>query len=261
MNVLFLGDVFGKPGRELVIKLLPDLIGKHAIDFCVINGENLADGRGLTQKTTKHLFEAGVDFITGGNHLWDRAEALDYIASQANIVKPLNYPDAAPGAKWCTLRKAENCLTVMNLCGQIYMPPADSPFICFDKYYSTIETEAAPILIDFHAESTAEKRALAWHVEGKVAALIGTHTHIQTADEEVLPGGTAYITDAGMCGPHDSVIGIKKKIILEKMRSSIPGRYEVSDRGLQINGVLIAIDIQSYKAQSISRIRILEEQL
>lgn len=258
MKVLFLGDVFGKPGRELVLNHLAQLRSEHNYDFCVINGENLADGRGLTEKTTKALFEAGVDAITGGNHLWDRSEALDYILRTEKIIKPLNYPSLAPGSEWYTIRKGMLALTIISLSGQIFMPPADSPFLAFDRRYEEFRKESKAILLDFHAESTAEKRAMAWYVDGRISAMIGTHTHIQTADEEILPNGTAYITDAGMTGPHDSVIGIKKKLIIEKMRTSVPVRYEVSDRGMQFNGVLIDIDENTGLANSITRIRVLE---
>ncbi len=258
MVLLFLGDVFGKPGRELLIKQLASILSENKVDICVVNGENLADGKGLTEKTTRPLFEAGVDAITGGNHLWDRAESLDYISKCERIVKPLNYPSQTPGSKWYTVCKDDMKLTVVSLSGQIFMPPADSPFAAFDLHYDDFGSESNCILIDFHAESTAEKRALGWYVDGRISALIGTHTHIQTADEEILPHGTAYITDAGMTGPHDSVIGIKKKLIIDKMRSSVPVRYEVSDRGLQINGVLVHIDEQSGLATSIKRLRILE---
>ncbi len=256
MLVLFLGDVFGKPGRKLLVDHLESIIQENAIDFCIINGENLADGKGLTEKTTKPLFELGVDAITGGNHLWDRAESLSYIGRTPCIVKPLNYPESAPGSKWFTICKGELSLTVISLSGQVYMPPADSPFAAFDRHFESFRKQTKAVLLDFHAESTAEKRALGWYVDGRVSALIGTHTHIQTADEELLPNGTAYITDAGMTGPHDSVIGIKKKIIIDKMTSSVPIRYEVSDQGLQINGVILDIDNITGQAAGIKRLRI-----
>ncbi len=258
MKVLFLGDVFGKAGREILQRHLRRILDENAIDFCVINGENLADGRGLTEKTTKPLFDLGVDAITGGNHLWDRAESHDFIRRTPKIVKPLNYPALAPGSMWYTINNNNMSLTVISLSGQIYMPPADSPFVAFDTNFEAFRKEGKAVLLDLHAESTAEKRALGWYIDGRVSAVIGTHTHIQTADEEILPNGTAYITDAGMTGPHDSVIGIKKKIIIDKMKSSVPMRYEVSDRGLQINGVIIQIDPESGLAESICRLRLTE---
>ncbi|PKN80449.1 MAG: TIGR00282 family metallophosphoesterase [Candidatus Cloacimonetes bacterium HGW-Cloacimonetes-1] len=255
MNILFLGDVFGKPGRNLVIERLPQFLETHKIDFCVVNGENLADGRGLTERTCKPLFHAGVDIVTGGNHLWDRNESLDFIHKTPQIVKPLNYPFRTPGSRWFTLEKKNVALTVVSLAGQIYMPPTDSPFLAIDKYYDDIRANSNIILVDFHAESTAEKRAMGWFLDGRVSALIGTHTHIQTADEEILPRGMAYLTDAGMTGPHDSVIGIRKNIILEKMLTAVPIRYEVPDTGLQLNGAIIKIDVLTGKALSITRVK------
>ncbi|MDD2331641.1 MAG: TIGR00282 family metallophosphoesterase, partial [Candidatus Cloacimonetes bacterium] len=191
------------------------------------------------------------------NHLWDRHEALGYIQSEPRIVKPMNYPSPAPGNLFHTIGLKGYSLRLFCLTGQMFMPPCDSPFTAFDRYWEEYKTDEVPVILDFHAESTAEKRAMGWHVDGKISAILGTHTHIQTADEEVLEQGTAYITDVGMTGAHDSVIGIKKNLILEKMRTGVPVRYEVSNRGLQINGVLLNIDEISRKALSIERIRTL----
>lgn len=255
MRILFFGDVFGKAGRSAFLEHIESIKAEFEPDFIVINGENLADGKGLTEKTSKPLFQAGVDVITGGNHLWDRAESLDYIRAQARIVKPQNHPPATPGSISCTVEKGDYALTVICLTGQVFMPPCDSPFVAFDNWISTQEMPGQAILLDFHAESTAEKRAMGWHVDGRVSAIVGTHTHVQTADEEILQKGTAYISDVGMTGPHESVIGMKKSIIVEKFRSGIPIRYEVSDRGIQVNAVCIDIDHTSGKATSITRIK------
>ncbi len=255
MRVVFFGDVFGKSGREILLETLPMLKQHYRADFYILNAENLANGKGLTEKTARPLFAAGIDAMTGGNHLWDRPESLDYIRNEPRIIKPLNYPHATPGSQWLTLQKDDLSLLVCCLTGQMYMPPCDSPFNTFDRLYPELTTLSRCILLDFHCESTAEKRAMGWFTDGRISAIIGTHTHVQTADEELLPLGTAYITDAGMTGPHDSVIGIKKSIIVEKMRSCIPVRYEVSDRGMQINGVFMIIDPDSGKAKHIERIR------
>ncbi|MCB5229804.1 MAG: TIGR00282 family metallophosphoesterase [Candidatus Cloacimonetes bacterium] len=255
MRLLFFGDVFGKAGRSILKEHLPTLKDELKPDFVIINGENLADGKGLTEKTLRPLLHAGVDAVTGGNHLWDRAESLDYIARTPLIVKPLNYPDSAPGSLSFTITKDQLSLTVISISGQVYMPACDSPFAAFDEWYDAKPKENRCILLDFHAESTAETRALGWHVDGRISAMIGTHTHIQTADEEILPLGTAYLTDAGMTGPHDSVIGMRKSIILQKFRTSVPIRYEASDKGNQINAVLVDIDPASGRAQSIQRIK------
>ncbi len=255
MRILFFGDVFGKSGRQALIENIGSLKEEYLPDFIVINGENLADGRGLTEKTTKPLFKAGVDAITGGNHLWDRAEGLEYIRSTPAIVKAMNYPSATPGSEYYSVEKNGMSLCVVCLSGQIFMPPCDSPFSTFDRWYQQTGNRHRCILLDFHSESTAEKRAMGWFTDGCVSALVGTHTHIQTADEEILPQGTAYITDVGMTGPHDSVIGIRKSIILEKFKTSLPVRYESSDKGMQINAVLIEVDNSGGKALSIARIR------
>ncbi|MBM4403708.1 MAG: TIGR00282 family metallophosphoesterase [Candidatus Cloacimonetes bacterium] len=255
MKIVFFGDVFGKSGRETLLDAMPKLKDRYQADFYILNAENLADGKGLTEKTARPLFNAGIDAMTGGNHLWDRPESLDYIRSEPRIIKPLNYPRTTPGSPYCTIVKHDLKLTVLCLTGQLFMPPCDSPFSTFDRYLPELSSTTPCILLDLHGESTAEKRAMGWHVDGMISALIGTHTHIQTADEEILPQGTAYITDAGMTGPHDSVIGVKRHIILEKMRSGIPVRYEVSDRGPQINGIFITLDHHTGRALQIERIR------
>lgn len=256
IKLLFFGDIFGKPGRQVLYDQLPVLKAEFGPDFIIINGENLADGRGLTEKTVKPLLHAGVDIVTGGNHLWDRNEAWEYIGHNPAIVKPLNYPASAPGNAVCTLRKGELELTVLTLCGQIYMPPSDSPFTALERWFEDNPGhEQRCVLVDFHAESTAEKRALGWFTDGHISALIGTHTHIQTADEEILPLGTAYLTDAGMTGPHDSVIGVRKEIILDKFRHSLPLRYETSNLGLQVNAVYLELDPATGRALKIERVR------
>ncbi len=254
MKIIFLGDIFGKPGRNVVFENIERLKSLYSADVFIINGENLADGKGLTEKTTKPLFEAGVNVITSGNHLWDRADSHEYIRREPRIVKPMNYPSGAWGSQSYSIDTSTGKLTVICLTGQMFMSACDMPFFTLDRYLNS-HPETGSILLDFHAESTAEKRFLALAYDGQVSAVIGTHTHIQTADEEILPEGTGYLTDAGMTGPHDSVIGVKKHLIIEKMRSGMPVRYEVSDQGLQINGVFLEIDGQSHKTVQISRIR------
>lgn len=254
MNVIFLGDVFGKPGREIVHEHLNRLIEYYEADFIIINGENLADGKGLTQKTAKPLFDAGISAITSGNHLWDRKESFEYLQQENRIIKPLNYPTSALGSDFITLYKDGDKLTVLCLTGQMFMSSCNSPYQAFLDFYVRY-TDLGAILVDFHAESTAEKRAFAHMFDGQVSAVIGTHTHIQTSDEEILPYGTGYITDAGMTGPHNSVIGIKKHLIIEKLKTGMPIRYEVANDGLQINGVFLSIDPHTRKTTHITRIR------
>ncbi|MCB5264658.1 MAG: TIGR00282 family metallophosphoesterase [Candidatus Cloacimonetes bacterium] len=259
MTILFFGDVFGKPGRTALLSRLPELIAQYNSDFVIVNGENLADGKGITERTLKPLLSRSVDVITSGNHLWDRQEGLEYIAEEPRIVRPMNYPPFAPGSMNYIIRKGDLALNVICLTGQIYMPPCDSPFLAFDSFWDAAD-QTLPLFVDFHAESTAEKRAFGWYVDGRASAVIGTHTHIQTADEEILSEGTAYLTDAGMTGAHDSVIGVKKEIILEKFRTSVPHRFETSDQGLMINGVALDIDPVSRQATRIERIRLAVEE-
>lgn len=255
MRVLFFGDVFGKPGRQILEKCLPSLKSETSSDIVIINGENLADGRGLTEKVVKPLWKLGVDAITSGNHLWDRTDSIDYIRSEPRIVKPINYPKQSPGNPMYTIQKDSFRMNVLCLTGQVFMPPCDSAFTAFDSLLDSHQEQLMPLLIDFHAESTAEKRAFAWFADGKTSAIVGTHTHVQTADEEILPLGTAYITDTGMTGAHDSVIGVKKHIILDKFINSVPNRFETSEKGLMINAVLIDICNTTGIATNIERIR------
>ncbi|MDD2507118.1 MAG: TIGR00282 family metallophosphoesterase [Candidatus Cloacimonetes bacterium] len=254
MRVLFFGDVFGKPGRSVLCAHLKSMISEYRVDFVIANGENLADGKGLTEKTLKPLFAAGVDAVTSGNHLWDREESLDYIVREPRILKPMNYPSAAPGNCNFLLQKDDLCLEIICLTGQIFMPPCNSPFEAFDSFWSGRNT-GTPLFVDIHAESTSEKRAMGWYLDGKAAVVVGTHTHIQTADEEILHGGTAYITDVGMTGAHNSVIGVRKEIILEKLSTSVPHRFESADGGLMVNAVIIDLDDVGKRATHISRLR------
>jgi metallophosphoesterase (TIGR00282 family) len=255
MRVIFLGDVFGKPGRMLVLKNIDRLKSLYATDILILNGENLADGKGLTEKTTKPLFESGVTAITSGNHLWDRYESHEYLRTESRIIKPLNYPKSALGSTHYTVTQNNENLTIICLTGQMFMTSCDSPFSALENFLEAGTCMHHSVLVDFHAESTAEKRAFAQMYDGKVTAIIGTHTHIQTADEEILPLGTGYITDAGMTGPHDSVIGVKKNLIIDKMKTGMPVRYEVADTGLQINGVFIETDPVTNMTINLKRIR------
>lgn len=255
MKIIFLGDVFGKPGRQVVFDHISRLTDTYHPDYFIINGENLADGKGLTEKTTKPLFKAGVSAITSGNHLWDRNDSFDYLKSEPRIVKPLNYPESAFGSPFYILSSDCGELVIACLTGQMFMTACDSPFAAMDKLLNNPDVQDKPIFVDFHAESTAEKRVFGQMFDGRISAMVGTHTHIQTADDEILPLGTGYITDVGMTGPHDSVIGVKKHIIIERMKTGMPFRYEVANTGLQINGVFLEIDPLTRKTTHIERIR------
>jgi len=255
MRILFFGDVFGKPGRKIVRDHLPELKKEFKIDVIIANGENLAQGKGVTEKTCAELFNAGVAAFTSGNHLWDQKSSLEYIKKEKRIVKPLNFPQNAPGFDHVILEVGKSKLAVLCIVGQSFMAPAAFPFEKISEFLPKIREITPNIIIDFHAEATAEKRVLGFYLDGKISALLGTHTHIQTADEEILPSGTAYITDVGMTGPHDSIIGTDKEIILEKVITGVPIRFEVAKSGLQINAVVIEISEVSGKAVSIKRIR------
>ncbi|HCM16288.1 MAG: TIGR00282 family metallophosphoesterase [Candidatus Cloacimonadales bacterium] len=254
MRILFFGDVFGKAGRSILFAHLRSMINEYKTDFVIANAENLADGKGLTERTLKPVFAAGVDAVTSGNHLWDREESLDYISREPRIIKPMNYPAAAPGNSRYILQKEDSKLEIICLTGQIFMPPCNSPFEAFDGFWAARDT-SLPLFVDVHAESTSEKRALGWYMDGKAAVMVGTHTHIQTADEEILPGGMAYISDAGMTGAHDSVIGVRKDIILEKLSTSVPHRFESAHSGLMVNAVLVDLDEDRNTALQIQRLR------
>ncbi|MCD4828629.1 MAG: TIGR00282 family metallophosphoesterase [Candidatus Cloacimonetes bacterium] len=256
MNILFFGDVFGRPGRRVVKQALPGLKAEFGIDISILNCENLASGRGVTRETAKELFDAGIDLFSSGNHLWDRKQSIEYITGERRIVKPLNYPQKAAGAPWAMAETPSGArLALVVLVGQSFMPGADSPLTTLDRILPELQEQTPCILVDFHAESTAEKRALGFYADGRVSAVIGTHTHIQTADEHILPQGAAYITDVGMTGPHDSVIGVEKEIILYKMTTGMPRQYEVARDGLQINAVVVEVDDDTGRAVRIERIR------
>ena len=256
MNILFIGDIFGKPGRNLIREYLPDLKKEFKVDFCVANGENTAGGKGINRKAANQLLRAGVDGFTSGNHLWDLRESYDFLKEEKRIVKPINFAKNAIGNDYYVHELQDGTkIFILSIIGHVFMSPADSPIAAVDNLLPKLQEISNNIIIDFHAEATAEKRAIAYYFDGKISAFIGTHTHIQTADEEILPNGTAYITDAGMTGPHDSVIGMKKEIILNKMLTSMPQRFNVAEDGLQINAVLIKIDEKSGKAKDIFRIR------
>ncbi|MDP8200902.1 MAG: TIGR00282 family metallophosphoesterase [Candidatus Tenebribacter burtonii] len=254
MNILFFGDIFGSPGRNLIKKYLPELRRKFKIDFCIANGENTAHGKGITEKTATELFNCGIDCFTSGNHIWDKKESIDYLKREPRILKPLNYHKDAIGATLYIANVGKSKLAVVNLIGQVYMNPIDSPFIALDNILPEIKEATNNIFVDFHAEATAEKRALAFYFDGRISAMVGTHTHIQTADEEILPNNTAYITDVGMTGPHDSCIGIDKDIVIKKMISSMPQQFKPAEGGLQINAVVIEIDENTGNAVKIQRI-------
>ena len=259
MKILFVGDINGKVGRRMVAEHLPSLREEHGADLCIVNGENASGGFGITEENAEELFSAGADVLTSGNHIWNRKETAEFLSRAPRLLRPANYPRGAPGRGVFVEDGPAGRFAVINLMGRVFMPPLESPFRESERLLGELDEDVRVILVDFHAEATSEKVALGWHLDGKVSAVIGTHTHIQTADERLLPGGTAYITDAGMTGPADSVIGIKREIALEKFLSNLPRHMEVAAGPGQFNGVLIDIDAGSGRARAIERIAFREE--
>jgi len=254
MRLLFLGDVYGKPGRKAVKLFMPAFLEETPIDICIANVDNLADGKGITDKTIKEMQEIGISLFTSGNHLYDRKEGLICLDNQ-RVVRPLNYPIASPGKTYLIETINKNELMLLSLCGQSFMQPVDSPFRVLDHFLETNDHKPKCILVDFHAESTAEKKSFAYYFCGRVSAILGTHTHIQTADEEIINETTAYITDVGMCGAHDSVIGITKESALQRIITGVPIAHVTAEDGLQVNAVVVEIDDQTGKALKIQRIK------
>jgi metallophosphoesterase (TIGR00282 family) len=240
VKVLFFADVIGKPGRDLLIKRLPDLRKRFGADAVVANGENVTDGTGIRPNHADALLAAGVDVITTGNHTWRQREIYRYLDEQPRIIRPYNFLASAPGRGVTVVDTSGGRLGVVNLSGQLYLNPARSPFEVVEQALEELHGVCA-VIVDLHAEATSEKVAMGWHLDGRVSAVIGTHTHVRTADAKILPGGTAYITDAGMCGPRDSVIGVKKELVLERFLTQLPVRFEVADHDVWLEGV--AVDI------------------
>jgi metallophosphoesterase (TIGR00282 family) len=255
MRILFIGDVFGRTGRNLVRQGLPALVARHGIDAVVANVENAASGAGVTRETGDALLKAGVDVMTTGNHVWDKREALAYIGVEPRLLRPLNMSPAAPGRGDFVARLADGRpLGVVNAMGRVFMPPVDNPFDAVAAAVDRLSRECRVILVDMHAEATAEKIAMGWHLDGRVAAVVGTHTHVQTADARLLPGGTAYITDAGMTGPHDSIIGMERADILARFVTGLPARMEPAEANPRLQGVVVEADDRTGLALSIIRI-------
>lgn len=250
LRVLFLGDVIGKPGRQAVRTFIR---GFNA-DFIIINGENLAGGIGITPQVAEEMLSCGVDAITTGNHVWKKKEMIPFLMGESRVLRPLNYPAGTPGFGHTVVTKNGKKLCIVNLEGRVFMAPLDCPFRAMDNLFSELN-DSIPIVVDFHAEATSEKIALGWYLDGKVAAVLGTHTHVQTADEKILPKGTGYITDAGMTGPADSVIGMEKSVVLRKFVTQLPQRFEVGREDIEVQGVLLTIGGIGNRCLTIERIK------
>jgi metallophosphoesterase (TIGR00282 family) len=257
VKILFIADIVGKPGRQALSRELHRLVDRYALDLVIANGENAAGGFGVTEDTAKELYEQGVHVLTSGNHIWDKRESFDYLSREDRLIRPANYPDGSPGrGSTVSVTAAGTKVAVLNLEGRVFMNNLECPFRVADREISRLRTITPIIIVDFHAEATSEKLSLGWYLDGKVSAVIGTHTHVQTADERIFPGGTAYMSDAGMTGSFDSVIGIKKELAIEKFLTLLPVRFEVAKKDIRLNGVVVEIDEQSGRALNIERISI-----
>jgi metallophosphoesterase (TIGR00282 family) len=257
-NLLFIGDIFASVGRQIVARNLKVLVASESIDLTIANGENAAGGFGITPQLAEDLFEYGVDVLTSGNHIWDKREIYEYLPRQPRLLRPGNYVDSLPGSGLVVVeaRNGVKC-AVMNLQGRVHMPTTDDPFRKADEYIQSLPEDVKVRFLDFHAEVTSEKIAMGWHVDGRVSAVVGTHTHVATADTRILPNGTAYQTDAGMTGPYHGVIGVDKEIVLEKFRTQLPVRMEAARHGAELHGVVIAVDESTGHATAIKRVEIL----
>lgn len=254
MRILMIGDVVGRPGRLCLRDMLPRIKENYQIDFIIANGENLASGTGFNEKTAQEVFTYGVDVLTMGNHVWDKKEALDYIEKEKRIIRPANYPPGTPGSGSRVFRCGHEQIAVLNISGRIFMPALDCPFRSALQEISGLKKETSVIIVDFHAEATSEKIAMGRFLDSKVSAVLGTHTHVQTADERILAGGTAYITDVGMTGPYESILGMEPEIIIRKFTSQLPARFEVAKgETSQFNGVIVEVDSQTGLALTIER--------
>lgn len=260
MNVLMIGDVVAKPGRVAVLERIQDLREQHNIDLAVMNAENLAGGFSVTPSLCEQLFASGIDVMSSGNHIFDKKEAIPYIGKQQRLIRPANYPPGTPGkGVWSGVINGIG-VAVINLMGRVFMPPSDDPFRTADRLLTELPSDTKVRLVDMHAEATSEKSAMGWYLDGRVSAVVGTHTHVQTADDRILPGGTAYLTDLGMTGSYSGVIGIKKEDVITRFTSALGRRAEHSSGEVRICGAVIDIDETTGKARSLVRINLAHEQ-
>ena len=262
MNLLLVGDIVGRPGRELVRRSLRTLIDVHSIDLVIANAENSAAGFGVTKDIGDTLLEAGIDVMTSGNHIWDKKEVIEYIKTEPRLLRPANYPAGVPGRGSRVAETGDGrAVGVINVMGRIFMSPLDDPFAVALREIESIRHRTRVIIVDFHAEATSEKMAMGWHLDGLVTAIVGTHTHVQTADERLLPKGTAYLTDVGMTGPHDSIIGMEVEPSLARFLNGMPAKFEPATGNARLNAVVIEADERTGRATRIARISHSESEL
>ena len=255
MRILFIADIVGRPGRQLVREGLAGIVEHRAVDLVIANVENAAAGRGITRETGDELLECGIDVMTSGNHIWDKKEALDYIGAEPRLLRPANYPAGVPGNGSYLARTDDGrSVGVINVMGRVFMLNIDDPFAVVRREIEELKKRARVIFVDFHAEATSEKSAMGWHLDGLVTAVVGTHTHVQTADERILPKGTAFLTDVGMTGPHDSIIGVEVEPALGKFLNALPARFETATANPRLNAVIVDADEQTGRATHIERL-------
>jgi hypothetical protein len=257
MKLLFIGDIFGKPGREIARRAIPALVASRVIDLVVANVENTAAGFGVTGDLADTILEIGVDVMTSGNHVWDKKEILDYFPRQPRLLRPANFPAGVPGrGSYLARTRTGEPVGILNLMGRVFMTPLDDPFATALREIESLRAKTKVVLVDFHAEATSEKMAMGWHLDGRATAVIGTHTHVQTADERILPKGTAYITDAGMTGPHDSIIGVTIEAALGRFLTAMPAKFEAASGGARLNAVVVTADPATGRATAIERLNL-----
>ena len=260
MRVLFIGDVVGKPGRRMLTRHLDRLVDRHRVDFIVANAENAAGGFGVTPDVVTELLDLGIHCLTSGNHIWDKKEAFDLLEEQPALLRPLNYPASCPGDGVFVGETAAGLqVAVLNIMGRVFMPPCDDPFRRVDEALSQLDPRIRIIIVDFHGEATSEKVAMGWHLDGRASMVLGTHTHVPTADERILPGGTAYQSDVGMTGPYQSVIGVMTEDVLKRFRTGMPTRFRTAKQGAELHTVLVTVDEKSGRATDIQRFQVTEE--
>jgi metallophosphoesterase (TIGR00282 family) len=257
MRILFVGDVVGSPGRNMVNEYVPKLKEKYRPNITIINGENAAAGKGITESIYRGFLEVGAQVVTLGNHAWDNREIFEFIDEAKYLVRPANFPEEVPGKGIVYLKVNEDLVAIINLQGRTFMPAIDCPFKKADELIEEARRHTSMIFVDFHAEATSEKQAMGWYLDGRISAIVGTHTHVQTADERILPGGTAYITDAGMTGLYDGILGVDRDAVMKRFLTGLPSRFEVPKTGrTQLSAVIIDLDKKSGTAKAISRILI-----
>ena len=256
MKILFIGDIVGKPGRLAIRELLPLIVEDYRIEFVIANCENAAAGFGVTRDVVEELYQSRIDVLTSGNHIWDKKEVLEFVEDYETLLRPANYPEGTPGFGSVVMPCASGIhVGVINLAGRVFMRPLDCPFRSAEKEIERLRKKTRIIIVDMHAEATSEKQALGWFLDGRVSAVLGTHTHVQTADEKILPNGTAYITDLGMTGPYDSVIGQDKAKIINRFITSMPHKFEVAKGPAAVHGIVVNVDPKTGQALGIHRIQ------